>query len=261
MDSALLNLIFFSEKRKDLLLFLKTGPKTLEEIKETLSITSVSILPQLKKLKEKQLIIQQNKNYELTLIGKVIIEKMESFIDTCKLFEENFEYWSEINLQEIPIPFRKRLGELGKCTLKKPDLNHMFELNREFVAELFKSDYVFSFVAYFHPAFASVYTELAEKGTEIAFLLTEKVFQRFKIDYREVLIKLLSFNNIKMFIHPDEIKIAGLTVTDRFLLLSLFPKKGHFDRESLMCHEAKSLLWGKELFDYLLEKAKEVEKV
>lgn len=261
MDPFLLNLIFLSEKRKDLLLFLKNSPKGMEEIKEALSVTPTSILPQIKKLKEEQLVFQKDKNYELSVIGKVIVEKMEPLLNTFKLFEGNFEYWSERDLQGIPISLRMRLGELGKCTLIRPDLNYMFELNREFVDQVFKSGYVYGFSAYFHPAFTSLYAEFAEKGLKISILLTEPVFQRFKTDYREALENMLNLKNIKMFVLPEDMKIAALTVTDRFMLISLFPKARLFDRESLMCSEPKSLQWGKELFDHLLEGAAQVTEV
>jgi len=261
MEPLLLDLIFLSEKRKELLLFLKNGPKGMEEIKESLSVTPTSILPQIKKLKEKQLVLQKNKNYELSIIGKVIVEKMEPLLNSFQLFERDFEYWSERDLRGIPFTLRTRLGELGKCTLIRPDLNYMFELNREFVDQLFKSGYVYVFVAYFHPAFTSVYAELAEKGLEISFLLTRPVFQRFETDYGEALKKLLSFKNVKMLVLPEDAGIAGLTVTDRFMLLSLFPKNRLFDRESLMCSETKSLRWGKELFDHLLEDASQVGEI
>lgn len=261
MDPFLLNLIFLSKKRKDLLLFLKNGPNGMEEIKEALSVTPTSILPQLKKLKEKQLVLQKDKNYELSIIGKAIVEKTEPLLNTFELFEGNFDYWSERVLEGIPLTLRKRVGELGKCTLIKPDLNYMFELNREFVDELLKSNYVYGFAAYFHPAFASIYEEFAEKGPEISFLLTEPVLQRFKTDYREVLEKLLNFKNVKVFVLSEDMRIAGLTVTDRFMLISLFPKNRLFDRESLMCSEPKSLQWGKELFDHLLESAAQVIEV
>ncbi len=49
MSNSLLELIFLSEKRKNLLLFLKEGgPKNIEEIKTNLDTSAVAILPQIK---------------------------------------------------------------------------------------------------------------------------------------------------------------------------------------------------------------------
>jgi predicted transcriptional regulator len=61
LQLELLKLIFLSDKRKQLLLFLKNGLKNTDEIKEALQVTSTTILPKIKKLKEKSLVIQEDK--------------------------------------------------------------------------------------------------------------------------------------------------------------------------------------------------------
>ena len=60
MNSSLLDLILFSEKRKDFLLLLKEGPKSIEEILEKLQVSRTALLPQIKKLKEENLVIHEN---------------------------------------------------------------------------------------------------------------------------------------------------------------------------------------------------------
>jgi predicted transcriptional regulator len=55
MRSSLITLLLSSDKRTDLLLFLKEKPRTIEEINEALDTNSVAILPQLKRLKESDL--------------------------------------------------------------------------------------------------------------------------------------------------------------------------------------------------------------
>ena len=52
MDKALIDLLFMSQKRKDLLLLLKNGGKTIEEIIDTLNVNPTGMLPQIKKLKD-----------------------------------------------------------------------------------------------------------------------------------------------------------------------------------------------------------------
>lgn len=89
---------------------------------------------------------------------------MQPLVSTIELFENNFEYWSEKDLQGIPFSFRKKkLGELGKCKLIQPDLDRMFELDPEVVENLSSSSYVFEAIAYFHPPMISLCQELAKK--------------------------------------------------------------------------------------------------
>ena len=59
MDSTVLELVFLSKKRTDILLFLKEGPKTIAEINEFLNLSSVAVLPQLKKLRDNSLILKK----------------------------------------------------------------------------------------------------------------------------------------------------------------------------------------------------------
>src|SRR5512133_3047559 len=138
----LTELMFLSEKRKKILLFLKDKPRTMAEIQEHLSADPVSILPQIKKLKEGKLVIQKEHMYELSLIGVVIVDKMPPFLSTLEVLESNFDYWTKRNLEGIPPFLRKRFFELKNCKLILPDISHMFELNREFVEKLHFSTHI-----------------------------------------------------------------------------------------------------------------------
>lgn len=253
MKLELIELIFLSNKRKQLLLFLKSGPKNMDEITEALQATSTSILPQIKKLKDMSLVVQEDKTYILSLIGKVLVEKMQPLVSTIELFEDNFEYWSEKDLQGTPPSFRNRLGELGKCKLIQPDLDRMFELDPEFVKNLSKSSHVLEAIAYFHQPLISLCQELAKKGVEFSFLMSESVLQRYYTDYMEDFRIMMSLDNVKFFRYSGELKIANLAVSDNFFLISLFPKNPrHFDRENLICYEPSARQLGTELFNELL---------
>ena len=257
----LTKLIFLSDKRKKLLLFLKDKPRSMAEIQEHLSTDPVSILPQIKKLKEGNLVVQKEHTYELSLMGVIITGKMQPFLDTLDVLEENLDYWTKRNLTGIPPFLRKRLFELKNCKLILPEMSHMFELNPEFVEELYLSTHVLGFASYFHPSFTTLYPELAKKGVEISLMFTEPVLQRFKKDYREELCTFLNFENVRMFIFPHDPKIADLTVTDRLFLLTLFPREKLFEHESLLSSEPEALKWGTDLFSYMLKEAIQVKEV
>lgn len=262
MKLELIELIFLSDKRKQLLLFLRSGPKNMDEITEALQVTSTSILPQIKKLKDMSLVVQEDRSYTLSLIGKVLAEKMQPLVSTIELFEDNFDYWSERDLQGLSPYFKKRLGELGKCKLIQPDLDRMFELDPEVVENLSSSGYILEAIAYFHPPMISLCQELSKKGVEFSLLMSESVYERYHTDYTEDFRSMLALKNVKFFRYPGELKIAGLTVTDKFFMISLFPKnQRHFDRESLMCHESSALKLGTELFNELLPDSTQVTDI
>lgn len=234
----------------------------MDEITEALQVTSTSILPQIKKLKDMSLVIQEDRSYTLSLIGKVLVEKMQPLVSTIELFEDNFEYWSEKDLQGLPSSFKKRLGELGKCKLVQPDLDRMFELDPEVVDNLSSSSYILEAIAYFHPPMISLCQELAKKGVEFSLLMSEAVYERYYTDYSEDFRNMLALKNVKFFRYSGDLKIAGLTVTDKFFMISLFPKnQRHFDRESLICYEPSSLKLGTELFNELLLGSTQVTEI
>ena len=91
MRSDMITILLSSEKRTDLLLLLKEKPRTIEEINNELNTNSVAILPQLKKLKEKGLVIQEEKIYELSILGKIIVRKMESLVKAFRQLENNYK--------------------------------------------------------------------------------------------------------------------------------------------------------------------------
>jgi predicted transcriptional regulator len=111
MKSSLITILLSSEKRTDLLLLLKEKSRTIDEINDELHTNSVAILPQLKKLKENGLVIQEDRVYELSLIGKVIVVKIEPLVKAFRLLEDNCEHRSNLKPEEIPPGFFKRMEE------------------------------------------------------------------------------------------------------------------------------------------------------
>ncbi len=77
--SKLVSTITFSKKRENLLLFLIDGPKTLEDIRTSLNVTSSGMIPQIRKLEEQNLVRREGKKYLLTDTGTVIAEMFNSF--------------------------------------------------------------------------------------------------------------------------------------------------------------------------------------
>jgi predicted transcriptional regulator len=88
MRSFLITVLLSSEKRTELLLLLKEKPRTIEEINNELDMNSVTVLPQLKRLKENGLVIQEDRIYDLSLIGRIIVRKMESLVKAFRQLED-----------------------------------------------------------------------------------------------------------------------------------------------------------------------------
>ena len=123
--------------------------------------------------------------YRLSMIGEIIVEKMQPLLDTLAVFEKNEDFWADRKLTPIPPHLTKRISELGDYRLIEPDLSHTFDLNPEFVKHLSNSSCIHMFLSYFHPQFPAFFLSLARKGIEISLILSEAVYLRFEEDFRK----------------------------------------------------------------------------
>ncbi|AKB43917.1 MULTISPECIES: helix-turn-helix transcriptional regulator [Methanosarcina] len=261
MENNLLDLILLSEKRKNVLLLLLEGPKDIETIKKALSASATAVQPQVKKLKEQHLIVQEKNLYKLSEIGRVVVEKMKPLVDTLAVLEENANYWAEREVNEIPPFLLQRICELGHCTIIEPQVDYMFEMIPEYVRNVRMAKELRVAISYFHPLFPSFYLEIAEKGIPISLLLPESILKRWIEDYREQTEQYLKKENAKLFVCTDCERISAVVAADNFMALALFPKSTVFDRKYVICFEPGALAWGKELYDYYEQHSEQIKNI
>ncbi|MHC1755497.1 MAG: helix-turn-helix transcriptional regulator [Methanosarcina sp.] len=268
----MLDAIFLSEKRKNLLLLLKEeGPKSSDEIKNAFDFPWKSMIPQIKKLVDLGLVIQTDGSYSLSEMGIVIATNVQFLLNTLKIYEENRDFWSEHDLSSIPFHLLTRIGELGQCKVLKPDLSHIFKVQEDIVKCMLASSRIMVFVSAIHPAYHLVCLEFIEKGFDITIILTESVFESIqaeclpksdtvfsdssvlKLDlseYKKEIQLFLNCENSDFFVFDGEKKPMMLIVTDKIFALSLLDKHGRVDRHYIVSFEPGALKWGEELFAY-----------
>ncbi|MGB9928733.1 MAG: helix-turn-helix transcriptional regulator [Methanosarcina sp.] len=248
MSSSLCDTIWLSEKRKNLLLLLMEGPRDIEQIKTSLNVTSKAMMPQIKILKKQGLILQKGNNYVLSEIGKLVVGNMLPLLNTLEVIEENKEYWASRDTTVISEDLFMRLGELGECRVIEPDLNHLFDLPREFTENLLKSRKIMSSISYYHPLYSSLYSRLAESEAEMEIILTRPVFERLKEECKTELESLLKSENTVVEVCEENLHLPTIAVTEKFMYLCLFDKHGKYDHRKVMSFDLSALNWGRELF-------------
>ena len=253
--------IWLSEKRKNLLLLLMEGPRDIEQIKTSLNVTSKAMMPQIKILKKQGLVLQNENTYILSEIGKLVVGNMLPLLNTLEVLEENKEYWTSRDTSVIPQEQFMRLGELGECMVIEPDLNHLFDLPREFTENLIKSRCIMSSLSYYHPLYSSLYSRLAKSGAEMEIVLTKSVFDRLKNDCRDELETLLDSENTVVKVCEENLKLPTIAVTEKFMYICLFDKQGKYDHRKVMSFDASALLWGRELFMHYNELSQKVIEI
>ncbi|HIH75387.1 MAG TPA: winged helix-turn-helix domain-containing protein [Methanosarcina sp.] len=280
-SSSLLDAIFLSEKRKNLLLLLKEeGPKSSDEIKNAFDFPWKSMIPQIKKLVDLGLVIQTDGVYSLSEMGTVIATNVQFLLNTLKIYEENRDFWSEHDLSSIPFHLLTRIGELGQCKVLKPDLSHIFKVQEDIVKCMLDSSRIMVFVSAIHPAYHLVCLEFIQKEIDTAIIMTESVFESIReeclqksdtvfsdisvlkldlTEYKKEVQHFLDCENSHFFVSDVEKKPMMLIVTDKIFALSLLDKHGRIDRHYVVSFEPGALKWGEELFEYYKKNSRPID--
>lgn len=259
MKQSLINLIFFSDRRKELLLLLREEPRDIDTIKELLNVDAGSIQPHIKKMRDAHLITEEKKIYRLSEIGKIIVENLKPFLSTVEVLEVSDDYWKTRDLTLIPDFLLDRIDELGQCELLEPDVEHMLETPKAFLENLMGSKEILTFVSYSHPEAPPLYADLAENGTKIMLCMTENVIEHLLSSFPKETGRLLQSKNSKIFVCQKPALVSSIVVTDRFLSLKLFEIDGKLRDQLLISTGEKALGWGKELFWYCMRAAEPLE--
>lgn len=236
---------------------LASGPKDIDEIKDTLNVKACAVMPQIKKLKDMDIIEQRGNIYELSDIGEVIVEKMLPLTSLLDVFDGNKDYWPKHDRKPIPRHLIKKLDMLGKCTLEEPDLDHLFEFPKELLNSVYTSKTLKSFYSYFCPDCPTIQATCAENGAEVHLILEEKVYNRTKNDFEDEFNVMLE-NNVSLYIYSGEIKVSSFMVADDFMMLKLFGKDGEFDHRKIMSFNPGALEWCGELAQYYIDNSDKV---
>lgn len=261
MELQLIDTIFFSDKRKNLLLLLKNGPKTIEEIKTRLEVSSSPIMAQIRILLKDGLLVQKEDSYELSVKGKLIVPKMEPLLSTFRVFDENHDYWARQSLSTLPSHLLDRIGELGKCMELVPDRTHIFDYPQEIMDPLYKSKKVMEVSSFFRPGYPGLYLDLAKKGIEVSLVLERPIYRKLVRDYRKGVEEFLNMENTYLFVCDDKIELASSIVTDRFISLSMISKDGRYYNHEMVSFENSALGWGKELFNYYRDMSEQITQI
>lgn len=261
MESSLVDLVFRSDKRKNLLLLLESGSRNIDEIKSELDVTATSILPQIKKLIDNDLVVQEDRMYSLTVLGEFIVKKVKPLISALDVVEKNNRYWTGHDLNVIPRHLLERIAELEDCILVEPDLNHIYEPAQEIIDSMANAKRVATFASYFNPAYLPLYLELGRKDVEIALNFTQSVWDHLSNEHAGMIKEAMDMDNVSLFVAKEGMKLTEITVTDKIMLLGLFDKNGKFDQQFIMSLKPSALRWGQELFDYFRSLSRQVNKI
>ncbi|MEZ5335283.1 MAG: winged helix-turn-helix domain-containing protein [Methanolobus sp.] len=253
MKKTLIDVIFASEKRKNVILELIDGPLEMPLLLEKLNTSRQALLPQMKILKGHDLVYQFDDTYALTSSGKLIAEEMKPFVDIIETLDESSHYLTKHDINGIPDALLNRINEIKGCTIVEPEIVNVHDINKDYVKEALKSETVYLLFTFMHPECPCILKKMAEKGMDISIILTRKLAEKMQRDFPEEHKLFTSYSNIKFYLYDKNLSVSSLAVTDSGFLLRLLFKNREFSNKQVMCMHEQGRLWAKELYEYFLK--------
>ena len=257
-DDLNLSFLVLSGKRENLVRLLNKGPKTLQEIKNSLNVTSSGIIPEIRKLEEKRLIQQKEREYSLTEIGEVVAESISRVERNIHVFNRDLKFWNEHRIEGIPKEFRLRLYELGNYEIIRSTTTDILRPQNEYLKILLKAKKFKGVSSVLHPQYPKYVIDLADNGVPVSLIVTRKLFKVINENFGEYLKRGINYDNANIFICDENIKFS-FSVTDFFLSMRLFLKDDTYDfYQNIVSFDESAVKWGEDLFSYYEVRSKKV---
>ncbi|KXS43906.1 MAG: hypothetical protein AWU59_833 [Methanolobus sp. T82-4] len=244
-----------------MLLSLRDGPKDIETILRSLRTTRQALIPQIRVLEDHYLIDQLDNAYELTTVGRLLIDEMTILLGTIEVFDGNTDYWGTHNLDFIPPYLLKRIKELGKCEQVNLSLTESYQLNQDVVKTTFMSESFFVITSFFHPDYPRVFHEMVQGGVNLYIIVSGNVLEKMQKDHKEHFQGLIDSEHFNLYVYPEKMGLQVIAHNDHHLLMRLLTSEGEIDINHVLCSDPGALKWAKELFDHYRKDATPVNEL
>jgi predicted transcriptional regulator len=256
--SDLLSIISASDKRRNLLILLDSGPKEWDEIKSILKVTSTGMLPQIKILEEEHLIKKgDDRKFYLTPMGKVLTTHLVPLIRTMDIFDKNKKFWNEHYLEALPYEILIDIKSLGDYHIIENSDEEIFDINT-FLNNLSKSKTIKGVSHTIHPRYPNFFLSLAKNGVAASLILTPGVFKIVSEKYRDLIEEFIRIENASLYVSRDDLKFS-FAVSDSYFSISLFYENGIFDsKNDVISYDPSALTWGERIFSYYQNQSEKI---
>jgi predicted transcriptional regulator len=241
-----------SEKRKGVLLLLQDGSKEMQYILTALNTTRQALLPQTKVLEEHYLVDHYDDTYELTTIGKLIVDEMAPLVNITKALDVDIDYWGTHDFDFIPPHLLKRINELRSCEIITPSIMELYSLHKTYHQDK-TPESVYSVGNLFYPDYQTKFTEMIDNNITINYIVSEILFNRVRTEYYEDFEAFIKSKYFKLFVYHKRMDFLFFTFDDYHIVINPLKKDGDFDGKYILGSTEGALKWGKDLFDYYLK--------
>lgn len=253
MKKKLLDVIFRSDKRKNVLLLLQNEPQKMETLLKSLKTTRQALLPQMRILENHHLIFHYEDTYELTIIGKLLVDEMVPLLKTIEVFDKDIDYWGNHNIDFIPLHLLKRISQIRNYEIINPSLADMYTVHEKFNDNSSPKKSVNVVTAFLYPNYYQIISEKIEKKVDFYFIVSKDLLDKIRTHHYADFKKLIESEHFNFYVYSKKMEFSSFTFDDYHILISLLTKKGEFDNKYILCSSKDSVQWGKELFEHCLK--------
>ena len=253
-----LRLAACSDLRRGILICLDSGKKSLSDLRDELEVSSTTAIHALRELEKGNLVFQdEDRNYALTKIGKVITLKLADFISMIEVLKKHEDFWLTHDFSGIPPHLVEKIGWLKDSVIIEAPATDVLKVFTNFVDILKNAKEIRGVTSMFIPDFGSLLRELTiEKNVDVELVLTEEISEGIN---KEILKRIFAdkSSKLKLYMMKEDVKVA-FTVTDYLLSFGLFNIDGTYDwNKDLISYNRKAIEWGRELFEWYCKRAEE----
>ncbi|MCG8514488.1 MAG: hypothetical protein MI740_10120, partial [Halanaerobiales bacterium] len=204
IKKSLVDVVFASEKRKNMLLLLHDGPKEMDFILESLEVRRQALLPQIKILEDYHLLSRVHDTYKLTVIGRLVVDKIKPLQDIINVFDNDINYWGTRKLDQIPNELLKTISKLGKCDVVSPCLSDIYsvpdiysvtketsETIGKSTREPIVSNYYGAIATFLYPNTDEIVAKLLACNIDVNLIISEDLLDKIRTDFYSSFAELL----------------------------------------------------------------------
>lgn len=249
--------IFSSRLKVQILLSVVEGPKQLSELREVTGSTSQAIIPKIRSLERQSFIEQCDHGYRITSIGRIIATKIGDFVLTIGELMQHREFWATHDIEGIPRPFLYQIGDLIGSEVKFDTTDDMFHVYSHFVTILQQAGYIHGISSVMSPSVADVLSDRIIAGVPVELVVSHNVVESLMQEpFLSKIQQLKLYKNFKILVVDDPLHF-GITVTDKHLSLGLNKTINNIYDSSadMYSNEPKAREWAEQLFQYYRDRA------
>jgi predicted transcriptional regulator len=261
MDQSLIKIILEMEDAIDILLLLRHSPQEMDALSECLAVDSQALLPQLQVLEGKYLICACDGGYELTAIGKLVVEQMVPLLDKLEIVIQNGSYFNNHKLDFIPGHLLSRLEELGPGKVIHPPPVEIYEPNKKFIDQIKDSSFLLLITSSLFSESAKMLAELNDNGVDVSVIFSAKLYDHILQHKPRDLERLAGSLQSKFYRYPHEIGVVSSAQNGHCLKFRMLSCENEYNYKQIIFSDQSAIKWGKDLFEHYRQQSTPVDKI